>query len=140
MSGQILVSVQPCTCYTHNKLYIGTTLYLLCAQQIVYRYNLVPAMCATNYISVQPCTCYARNKLYIGTGLRYWFLDVYDLVVNQQILTAQPQENLGYGNRVFFAIGHNAVNVFLDVENMAYLTSVDIAFGRRNVKDFSKEF
>jgi len=59
-----------------------------------------------------------------------------NFVFHEQIFTAQPQKNLSHGNDVFFAIGNDAVDVLVNVENMRDLAAVNIAFGRRNAKHF----
>ena len=58
----------------------------------------------------------------------YKSLNMHYFVFNEQVFATQAQEDLCYGNGVFFAIGYNSVDVFFYIKNMSDLTSVDIAF------------
>ncbi len=63
----------------------------------------------------------------------YW-LNMQNFFLNQQVFSAQSQENLSYSNHIFFAISNDAVDIFIDIENMCHLTAIDIAFRRCNAE------
>lgn len=54
--------------------------------------------------------------------------NMHNLIIDQQFLTPKPQEHLRNGNDILLAIGHDTVDVFVDVIDMPDLAAVDITF------------
>lgn len=63
-----------------------------------------------------------------------------NFVINEQVFPAHSKEHLGYGDNVFFAVGHDAVNVVLHMEHMPHLAAVDVTFGRGNAQYLGEQF
>jgi hypothetical protein len=85
-------------------------------------------------VKVKTKTDISQNARIIICGSLY----VQNFVLDQEVFPSKTQKQLRHRDGVFFAIGHNAVNVFFYVIHLGHLAAVYVAFGRGNAQNFGK--